>query len=79
MKDSYFKKVLVTFGFTIEGRSDDELPECLIGLTQLCYPDPIHAIQGEDFFSGRSAKSYEPSCKLSSVEGSLLAALSCIG
>ena len=61
MKDSYFKKVLVTFGFTIEGRSDDELPECLIGLTQLCYPDPIHAIQGEDFFSGRSAKSYEPS------------------
>jgi hypothetical protein len=61
MKDSYFKKVLVTFGFTIEGRSDDELPECLIGLTQLCYPDPAHAIQGEDFFSGRSAKSYEPS------------------
>jgi hypothetical protein len=60
MKDSYFKKVLVTFGFTIEGRSDDELPECLIGQTQLCYPDPIHAIQGEDFFSGRSAKSYEP-------------------
>jgi hypothetical protein len=35
MKDSYyFKKVLVKFGFTIERRSDDELLECLIGLTQ---------------------------------------------
>ena len=35
MKDTFFKKVLVTFGFLIEGRSDDELPECLIGLFQL--------------------------------------------
>jgi hypothetical protein len=25
MKDSYFKKILVTFGFTIEGRTDDEV------------------------------------------------------
>jgi len=58
MKDTYFKKVLVTFGFLIEGRSDDELPECLIGLTQLCYPDPVHAIQGEDFLAGKAAKSF---------------------
>ena len=58
MKDSYFKRVLVSFGFVIEGRGDDELPECLIGLMQLCYPDPIHAIQGEDFFAGRSARSH---------------------
>jgi hypothetical protein len=57
MKDAYFKKVLVTFGFLIEGRADDELPECLIGLFQLCYPDPIHAIQGDDFFSGKSPSS----------------------
>jgi hypothetical protein len=35
MKDTFFKKVLVTFGFLIEGRNDDELPECLIGLFQL--------------------------------------------
>mmetsp|Transcript_9962 Transcript_9962/g.28285 ORF Transcript_9962/g.28285 Transcript_9962/m.28285 type:complete len:1235 (-) Transcript_9962:200-3904(-) len=62
MKDTYFKKVLVTFGFTIEGRADDELPECLIGLMQLCYPDPAHAIQGSDFFAGTSPKShYDPS------------------
>jgi hypothetical protein len=60
MKDQYFKKVLVTFGFLIEGRSDDELPECLIGLMQLCYPDPMHAIQGEDFLEGRSPVSVSP-------------------
>ncbi|KAL3911981.1 MAG: hypothetical protein SGILL_007069 [Bacillariaceae sp.] len=58
MKDAFFKKVLVTFGFLIEGRSDDELPECLIGLFQLCYPDPQHAIQGEDFFAGTSPSSF---------------------
>ena len=61
MKDSYFKKVLCTFGFLIEGRSDDELPEAFIGLMQLCYPDPVHAIQAPDFFAGRSPKSFEPS------------------
>jgi len=59
MKDSYFKKILVTFGFLIEGRSEDELPECLIGLTQLCYPDPVHAIQGEDFMAGTSRRSFD--------------------
>eukprot|EP00529_Nitzschia_sp_RCC80_P004976 CAMPEP_0113513164 /NCGR_PEP_ID=MMETSP0014_2-20120614/39711_1 /TAXON_ID=2857 /ORGANISM="Nitzschia sp." /LENGTH=953 /DNA_ID=CAMNT_0000409539 /DNA_START=280 /DNA_END=3141 /DNA_ORIENTATION=- /assembly_acc=CAM_ASM_000159 len=58
MKEAYFKKVLVTFGFLVEGRSDDELPECLIGLFQLCYPDPVHAIQGEDFFAGKSPRSF---------------------
>jgi len=57
MKDSFFKKILVSFGFCIEGRTDDELPECLIGLMQLCYPDPVHAIQGADFFAGRSPRS----------------------
>jgi hypothetical protein len=61
MKDTYFKKVLVTFGFLIEGRAEDELPECLIGLTQLCYPDPIHAIKGEDFMAGKSPRSFEKS------------------
>jgi Protein ENHANCED DISEASE RESISTANCE 2, C-terminal/PH domain len=59
MKDSYFKKVLATFGFLIEGRAEDELPECLIGLMQLCYPDPVHAIQGEDLMEGKSPKSFE--------------------
>ena len=58
MKDNFFKKVLVTFGFVIEGRSDDELPECVIGLMQLCYPDPTYAIQAADFFAGKSPKSF---------------------
>jgi hypothetical protein len=57
MKENFFKKVLVTFGFVIEGRADDELPECLIGLMQLCYPDPTYAIQAEDVFAGTSARS----------------------
>ena len=57
MKENFFKKVLVTFGFVIEGRADDELPECLIGLMQLCYPDPLYAIQAEDVFAGTSAQS----------------------
>ena len=58
MKDSFFKKVLVTFGFVIEGRSDDELPECVIGLMQLCYPDPVYAIQAKDFFAGTCPTSF---------------------
>ena len=35
MKDGYFKKVIASLAFCIEGRTDDELPECLIGLFQL--------------------------------------------
>jgi hypothetical protein len=58
MKESYFKKILVTFGFVIEGRADDELPECLIGCVQLCYPDPIHAIQADAFFAGTCNRSF---------------------
>lgn len=59
MKDTYFKKILVTFGFLIEGRAEDELPECLIGLMQLCYPDPVHALQGEDLMAGKTISSYD--------------------
>jgi hypothetical protein len=55
LKDSYVKKMLVSFGFAIEGRSDDELPECLLGVVKLCYPDPrIHA---SDWFAGKGPKS----------------------
>jgi len=41
LKDYYFAKMLATFAFTIEGRSDDELPEVLIGDgLQVHYPEP---------------------------------------
>jgi len=33
-----------------------QLPECLIGLMQLCYPDPVHAIQAAEFFEGTSPR-----------------------
>lgn len=57
MKDSYFKKTVTTFAFYLEGRDEDELPECILGAFQLCYPDPIHAVQAEDFFAGTSKTS----------------------
>lgn len=63
LKDSFFQKVLASFGFVIEGRNDDELPEVVIGEgMQICYPDPKIAIQAEDLFSGKSpiAPSWDP-------------------
>mmetsp|Transcript_2273 Transcript_2273/g.6623 ORF Transcript_2273/g.6623 Transcript_2273/m.6623 type:complete len:752 (-) Transcript_2273:1712-3967(-) len=55
LKGSFFQKVLATFGFVIEGRNDDELPEVVIGEgMQICYPNPAIAIQAEDLFSGKS-------------------------
>lgn len=56
MKDSYFKKTIATFAFCLEGREEDELPECLLGAFQLCYPDPVHAIHGEEHFAGKGRK-----------------------
>jgi len=56
MKDSCFKNTIATFAFCLEGRDEDELPECLLGAFQLCYPDPVHAIQGEDLFAGKVQK-----------------------
>jgi len=54
MKDTYFEKTVVTFAFCIEGRSEEELPECVLGAFQLCYPNPVHAIQAEEWFAGPS-------------------------
>ena len=59
MKDSYFQKTVVTFAFCIEGREEDELPECILGAFQLCYPNPVHAIRGEDFFAGKCQTSHK--------------------
>jgi len=56
LKD-YFDSTVGTFGFVIEGRNDDELPEVMIGAMQLCYPGPSLICRGEDFFSGSCPKS----------------------
>ena len=54
MKENYFRQLLASFAFVIEGRDDSELPEVLIGEgAQLCYPDPDKTMKGEDWFVGR--------------------------
>jgi Protein ENHANCED DISEASE RESISTANCE 2, C-terminal len=68
MKDSYFKRVLVTFGFVIEGRTDDELPETVIGCMQLCYPDPQYAIQAKDFFNGTAPRSIDTNTSTTDID-----------
>lgn len=54
-----FKNLVILFGFVIESRDDDELPECLIGLAELCYPDPEFSISGAEVFAGTSPKSHD--------------------
>ena len=60
MAETYFKQMIASFAFVIEGRSDDELPEVLIGQgAQICYPDPALAIKAGDWFTGQSPISDE--------------------
>ena len=53
----YFDKTVASFGFVIEGRNDDELPEMVIGALKVCYPDPKFIVSGEDDFAGTCPKS----------------------
>ncbi len=58
LKSSVFKKAIASFAFVIEARSDDELPEILIGdAVKVYYPNPDLAIHAEDFFAGTAPKS----------------------
>ena len=60
MAETYFKQMIASFAFVIEGRSDDELPEVLIGQgAQICYPDPALAIKAGDWFTDQSPISDE--------------------
>jgi len=69
MKDNVFHKALVSFSYVIEGRSDDELPEAVIGEgAMLCYPHPDHAICSEDFFGGTATTSMESEGKKTNEE-----------
>jgi len=51
LRERVFHKILLTYGFVIEGRCEAELPERLIGLGQLCFPKAEHAVPVNEFFS----------------------------
>ena len=60
MAETYFKQMVASISFVIEGRNDTELPEVLIGqCAQICYPDPAIAPMAEDLFAGKIESSYE--------------------
>jgi hypothetical protein len=52
LKD-HFERTVWTLGFVIEGRSDDELPEVVIGTMKVCHPNPKFVVNGEDLFDGK--------------------------
>mmetsp|Transcript_20060 Transcript_20060/g.23976 ORF Transcript_20060/g.23976 Transcript_20060/m.23976 type:complete len:150 (+) Transcript_20060:334-783(+) len=58
LKENLFSKMLMTFSFVIEGRSEDELPELLIGNgLKVCFMNPKTMLQAKDIFEG--SKDYE--------------------
>ena len=57
LREKFFAKTIMNFAFLIEGRTHDELPECLLGAMQVCYPDPNLAIHADDLFAGTSPSS----------------------
>lgn len=56
LREHVFQKLLLTFGFVIEGRDETELPETLIGLCQLCFPRSENAIPASEFFANDRVK-----------------------
>ena len=68
LHQNFFAKMIATIGFVIEGRSDDELPEAVIGAAQICYPNPSNIIDANDLFSGISKPSVEVNEELSNED-----------
>lgn len=64
LKEQLFSKVIVSFTYVIEGRSDNELPEAVIGEgIKLFYPEPNSAVHADDFFSGKTPSQSEDEAK----------------
>jgi hypothetical protein len=59
MKDSYYKHIVGNMACCIEGRTDDELPECLIGSFQIQYPDPKYIVSEDHFFAAPEVETEE--------------------
>ena len=58
LKTNVFPKAIVSLSYVIEGRSDEELPEALIGdAVKVICPDPEHAFEYEDFLAGATESS----------------------
>ena len=51
LKEHYFQRIVMTFGFVIEGRESDELPEVLLGNPlQLPYVNPANVVKSGAVF-----------------------------
>lgn len=59
LKENLFAKMIMTFTFVIEGRTNDELPELLIGNgLQICYVHADNVFNAKDVFEGTSPTSF---------------------